>query len=86
VGLAAYLISLHGSAADEKVIEARLERWRKEWGDRCVEAESNLQDTVERELITALSRSKSWKLPPERVKELQQSCITQICRQTFHVQ
>jgi len=86
VGLAAYLISLHGSAADEKVIEARLERWRKEWGDRRVEAESNLQGTVERELITALSRSKSWKLSAERVKELQQSCITQICRQTFHVQ
>ncbi len=86
VSLAAYLISLHGSAADAKVIEARLERWRKEWGDRRVEAESNLQGTVERELITALSRSKSWKLSAERVKELQQSCITQICRQTFHVQ
>jgi hypothetical protein len=85
-GLAAYLISLHGSAADQKVIEARLERWRKEWSDRSVEADSNLQGTVERELITALTRAKSWKLPPERVKELQQSCITQICRQHFHSQ
>ena len=84
--LAAYLLSLHGAAGDQKVIEARLERWRKEWGDRSAEAETNLQGTVERELIMALTRAKSWQVPPERVKELQQSCITRMCRQSFRVQ
>jgi len=82
---AAYLISLHGSAADQKIIEARLEGWRKDWSDRRAEAETNLQGTVERELINALTRAKAWQLPPERVKEIQQSCITQICRQNFHL-
>jgi hypothetical protein len=83
---AAYLISLHGSADDEKMIEARLERWRKDWSDRRAEAETNLQGTVERELIMALTRAKAWQLPAERIKEIQQSCITQLCRQNFHLQ
>jgi hypothetical protein len=81
---AAYLLSLHGSAEDVKVIESRLERWRKEWGTRASEAETNLQGMVERELILALLHGKSWRLPPERIKELQQSCITNLCRQNFH--
>src|SRR3989442_1572062 len=79
----AYLISLHGHESDQKVLEARLERWRKDWADRSVEAETNLQGTVERELVYGLIHAKSWKLPPERVKELQQSCITKYCRQNF---
>jgi hypothetical protein len=85
-GLAAYLLSLHGAPGDQKVIEARLQRWREEWGERKTEADSNLQGTVERELIMALTRAKSWQLSPEQVKELQQSCITNICRQNFHIQ
>jgi hypothetical protein len=84
---AAYLLSLHGRAGDVKAIEARLERWRKEWGARAEEAETNLQGTVERELIMALTRTKAaWQLAPERVKELRQSCITRLCRQNFRTQ
>jgi len=79
----AYLISLHGPESDQKVLEARLERWRKEWANRSVEAETNLQGTIERELVYGLIHAKSWKQPPERVKELQQSCITKYCRQNF---
>jgi hypothetical protein len=81
---AAYFLSLHGAAGDVKMIEARLERWRKEWGHRAEEADANLQGTVERELIMALTRAEAaWKLAPERVKELQQSCVTNLCRQSF---
>jgi hypothetical protein len=83
---AAYLLSLHGSAGDEKVLESRLERWRKDWGRRGVEAETNLQGMVERELILALIHGKAWKLAPERVRELEQSCATRLCRQNFHPQ
>ena len=79
----AYLVSLHGPESDQKVLEARLERWRKEWANRIVEAETNLQGTVERELVYGLIHAKSWKLSPERVKELQQSCITKYCRENF---
>jgi hypothetical protein len=79
---AAYLLSLHGSAQDEKALESRLGLWRKEWGSRPSDAETNLQGTVERELILALLRGKSWRLSPERIKELHQSCITKMCRQS----
>src|SRR6185436_13203363 len=83
---AAYLMSQHGPAADQKVIEQRLQRWVKEWGQRVGEADSNLQGRVEAELIMALTRGKSWKLPPEKLKELQRNCLTKICKQNFHVQ
>lgn len=83
---AAYLISLHGPAGDQKILEARLERWLKEWRHRPAEADANLQGSIERELIMALGQAKSWKLSPEGVKELQQGCITKICRQNFPAQ
>ena len=79
----AYLISLHGPESDQKVLEARLERWRKEWANRIAEAETNLQGTVERELVYGLMHAKSWKLSPERIKELQQNCLTKHCQQNF---
>ncbi|HBB98256.1 MAG TPA: hypothetical protein DC054_22970 [Blastocatellia bacterium] len=83
VSNAAYLISLHGSADDEKVLESRLDRWRKDWANRSVEAETNLQGTVERELVYGLIHAKAWKLAPDRMKELQQGCITKYCSQNF---
>jgi len=79
----AYLISLHGPESDQKVLEARLERWRKEWADRVAGDEINLQGTVERELVYGLIHAKAWKLSPERIKELQQSCVTKYCSQNF---
>jgi hypothetical protein len=85
-GTAAYLLSLHGSADDEKVLESRLGRWRKEWGTRVAEADANSQGTVERELVSALIHGRAWKPAPERIKELQQSCVTRLCRQNFHPQ
>ena len=79
---AAYLIGLHGSADDKQVLEARLTRWREEWGNRVVEADDQQQGRIELQLIWALIHGKSWKLAPERLRELQMGCITQMCKQS----
>ena len=78
-----YLLSKYGDAGDRKILEARLERWRKEWTTRQLEADSNQQGRIEAELLSGLNRRKDGTIPPERVKELQQSCITKICKQQF---
>ncbi len=83
VGTTAWLMSKYGPAGDQHAIEARLERWRKEWGSRAAEAQTNLQDTAEHEMVVALIRAKSWKASPERARELEQSCVTELCRQNF---
>jgi hypothetical protein len=77
---AAYLIGRHGSAGDEKVLEARLQRWQEQWRDRVAEADSENQGQIERELISALVNGKAWKLPESRVKELKTGCLTQLCK------
>lgn len=81
-GSAAYLIGLYGSAEDQKILEARLKRWQEEWGSRVAEAEAQSQGRIERELIWALTHATSWKLSPERVRELQLGCVTQMCKQS----
>ena len=83
---AAYLIGREGSAGDERVLEARLKRWREEWGNRIGQDEAEVQGQVERELIYALIHSKKWKLSDERVKELKQSCLTKMCKETHQRQ
>ena len=79
---AAYLIGKHGSPGDEKLLDARLKRWQEQWRDRILEADAQRQGQIERELIYALINGKSWKLTPERVRELQTSCATQLCKQS----
>jgi len=79
--MAAYLLGLHGSTADQEVLEARLKRWYEEWGNRVTEADDQHQGRIESELVYALIHGKSWKLSPERVKELQKGCVTQMCKQ-----
>lgn len=86
VRTAAWLMSKYGPAGDQQVIEARLERWRKEWQNRAAEAQTNLQGTAEREMVTALLRAKSWKASPEQAKELERNCITDFCRENFRRQ
>jgi hypothetical protein len=83
---AAYLIGREGSAGDEKVLEARLKRWREQWGNRIGEPEFETQGRIERELIHALINGKNWKLPAERVKELKQGCLTKLCKDTHQRQ
>jgi len=82
---AAYVIGLHGGAADKEVLEARLKRWRDEWGDRIAQADALQQGQIERELIYALVSSKAWKLSEQRVRELKTSCMTQMCKQSNQV-
>jgi hypothetical protein len=83
---AAYLIGLHGSADDKEVLEARLKRWQEEWGNRVVEADDQQQGRIERELVWALTHGNAWKLSPERLRELQMGCITQMCKRSNPVQ
>ena len=83
---AAYLIGLHGSPDDKQVLEARLKRWYEEWGNRVVEADTQQQGQIERELISALIHGKSWKLSAERARELQLGCVTQLCKQSNQIQ
>jgi hypothetical protein len=79
----AYLLAKYGDAGDRKILEARLERWRKEWGARQLEADTNQQGRIEVELVLGLNRAKDGPIAPERVKELQQSCISKMCKQQF---
>jgi hypothetical protein len=79
----AYLLAKYGDAGDRKILEARLERWRKEWGARQLEADTNQQGRIESELVSGLNRAKDGRIAPERLRELQQSCITKICKQQF---
>lgn len=83
--MAAYLIGRHGYADDQRVLEARLKRWQEEWGNRVAEADAQHHGRIEQELIWALVHGKSWKLSPERVRELQLGCITQLCKQSNQV-
>jgi hypothetical protein len=82
VSTAAYLIGKHGSPGDEVLLAARLKRWHEQWRDRILEADAQHQGQIERELIYALINGKSWKQTPERVRELQTSCATQLCKQS----
>lgn len=83
VGAAAYVMSQHGSEADGKLIESRLERWRKEWGGRAAELNAPggvSQRMAEVNLVVALLQSKVWKLPPEKAAAITRACVTEDCR------
>jgi hypothetical protein len=93
IGTAAYLMSQHGPAEDMRLIEARLNRWIKEWGGRAAELDAAgddpkavLQRMAQVNLIEALLTGKAWKLPEEKVKRLKQSCVTKACRQRYPIQ
>lgn len=83
---AAYLLGKYGFRGDEEVLEARLKRWQDQWRNRVPEADAESLGQVERELIDALIHGNSWKFPPERVRELQLSCLTKLCKETHRVQ
>jgi hypothetical protein len=91
VSTAAYVMSQHGPIEDRKLIEARLDRWMKEWGKRGAELDvastdtNSVQRMVEINLIEALLLGKAWRLSEEKIKELKQSCITRACREHFQI-
>lgn len=76
----AYLIGLHGPAKDQAVLEERLARWRKDWGNRREDSEPDQRGMIESEIIQSLIRSKAWQLSADRVTELRQSCLSKMCR------
>ncbi len=90
VSTASYIMSQHGPAEDMRLIEARLDRWMKEWGRRGAELDAAGDDTkavhqrmAQVNLIQALLIGKAWKLPEEKIKQLKQSCVTKACQQHF---
>jgi hypothetical protein len=85
-------MSQRGPAEDMPLIDARLDRWVKEWKARGAELDAAGDDTkaaIQRmtqvNLITALMTGKTWKLPEEKIKQLKQSCVTKACRQHFQI-
>ncbi|HJQ34811.1 MAG TPA: hypothetical protein VJ866_21860 [Pyrinomonadaceae bacterium] len=83
VGSAAYVMSQRGVESDAPLLEARLERWRKDWAGHAAELdapEGVLQRMAEVNLVSSLLMSKVWKLPKEKAAALTRSCVTQDCR------
>jgi hypothetical protein len=79
---AVYLMGIHGSAGDEKILEAHLRSWQERWRGRVAEADAQQQQgQLECALIFALIHGKSWKLSAERVRELKMGCLTELCKQ-----
>lgn len=92
VNSASYIMSQRGPAEDMRLIEARLDRWVKEWKARGAELDAAgddpkavIQRMTQVNLIQALMMGKAWKLPEEKIKQLKQSCVTKACRQNFHI-
>ena len=83
VGAAAYVMSQRGEEGDEPLLEARLERWRKEWAVRAAELdapEGVVQRMVEVNIVSSLLHGKAWKLPKEKAAALTRACVKQDCR------
>jgi hypothetical protein len=91
VSAAAYVMSQHGPAEDRRLIEARLDRWVKEWGKRGAELDAAgtdpniIQSMVQVNLIESLALGKAWKLPEEKIKQLKLGCVTQVCREHYQI-
>jgi len=82
-GSAAYVMSQYGVEDDEELLEARLERWRKEWGGHAAELNAEagvMQRMVEVNLVSSLLQSKVWKLPKEKALRITRGCVTDDCR------
>ena len=92
ISSASYIMSQRGQTEDMRSIEARLDRWVKEWRSRGAELDAAgddpkaaIQSMAQVNLITALMMGRAWKLPEEKIKQLQQSCVTKACRQHFRI-
>ncbi len=84
-GAAAYVMSQHGVEGDGRLIESRLERWRKDWGGRAAELDTaaGAQRMAEINLVEALLRSKVWKLPEAKAAGISRGCVSEDCRRRY---
>ena len=80
-----HVFSQHGAEGDERLIESRLERWRKEWRGRAAEldAAAGAQRMAEINLVDALLRSKVWKLPEAKAAGISRGCVSEDCRRRY---
>jgi len=89
---AAYLMSKYGGEENRKPIQARLDRWLKEWKSRAAEIDAAADDDkikhqayLQMSLIESLTTAKSWKLTETETEKLKQNCASRMCRQRFPV-
>ena len=78
------------TAASKAKLIARLDRWRKDWGGRIAEIDSEgspdalrQQAGVEREIVLGLLNAKAWKLSDPEAERLKQSCLSKWCKAQF---
>lgn len=90
---AAYLMSKYGGAENRKPIQARLDRWLKEWSGRTAELDApdavdkiKYQALLQMSLIEALTTAKSWKFTEAETEKLKRSCASQECRRRYPIQ
>jgi hypothetical protein len=79
VSWAAWGLSEHGTARDQTLIRARLDRWRKSsWSQgKTIDPE---QGRLEGDLVVALVHAKAWQIEEAEKDKLKQSCVTDECR------
>ena len=82
------LLGQRGSAAAEKPLWNRLERWHTEWQARAEEAQPQMENGIaageparfEFELVGALVKGTAWTLDADQLKRIEQLCLTPTAR------
>jgi hypothetical protein len=72
-------LSEHGTAKDQAMIRARLDRWRKKWAAQGEKPDPE-QGGLEGDLILALIHGKPWQIDETEASRLKESCVSHECR------
>jgi len=75
----ANVLSEHGTAKDQAMIRARLDRWRKKWAGQGEKLDPE-QGRLEGDLILALIHGKNWQIDETEASRLKESCVSHECR------
>jgi hypothetical protein len=76
---AASELSEHGTARDQTLIRARLDRWREMSSSQAKRLDPD-QGRLEGDLVVALIHAKAWRMEEAEANRLKQSCVTEECR------
>jgi hypothetical protein len=79
VSWAASELSEHGTARDQTLIRARLDRWREKSPNQGKRLDPE-QGILEGDLVVALVHAKAWQIEEAESNRLKQSCVTEECR------